>query len=71
VDRFVYQCGDLRVDPANRRLTRGANETALESKPFAVLLARVGELVTRDELLDAVWGHRYVTPARYEDGKDH
>jgi predicted ATPase/DNA-binding winged helix-turn-helix (wHTH) protein len=66
VDDLVYQCGDLRVDPANRRLTRGAIEIALEPKAFAVLLvllARAEALVTRDELLDAVWGHRYVTPA--------
>ena len=62
----VYECGDLRVDPANRRLTRGATEVALEPKAFAVLLvllARADELVTRDQLLDAVWGHRHVTPA--------
>jgi predicted ATPase/DNA-binding winged helix-turn-helix (wHTH) protein len=66
VDNLVYQCGDLRVDPANRRLTRGTDEIALEAKAFAVLLvllARVDALVTRDELLDAVWGHRHVTPA--------
>jgi non-specific serine/threonine protein kinase len=62
----VYRCGELRVDPANRRFTRGSVEIALEPKAFAVLLtllARADELVTRDELLDAVWGHRYVTPA--------
>lgn len=38
----------------------------LEPRAFDVLLqllARSGELVTRDELLDAVWGHRYVTPS--------
>jgi predicted ATPase/DNA-binding winged helix-turn-helix (wHTH) protein len=66
VGDVVYQCGDLRVDPANRRLTRGATEVALEPKAFAallVLLARADELVTRDQLLDAVWGHRHVTPA--------
>jgi predicted ATPase/DNA-binding winged helix-turn-helix (wHTH) protein len=66
VDRVVYECGDLRIDPANRRLTRGGIEIALEPKAFAVLLvllARTGELVKRDELLDAVWGHRYITPA--------
>jgi non-specific serine/threonine protein kinase len=59
-------CGDLRVDPANRYLTRGGNEIALEPKAFSVLLvllARTGELVKRHELLDAVWGHRYITPA--------
>ena len=27
------------------------------------LLARPGELVSRDELLDSVWGHRFVTPS--------
>ena len=66
VNRVIYECGGLRVDPANRRLTRGAGEIALEPKAFGVLLvllARTGELVTRDELLDAVWGHRYITPA--------
>jgi DNA-binding winged helix-turn-helix (wHTH) protein len=65
-DNVVYECGDLRVDPANRRLIRGGGEIALEPKAFAVLLAllaRADELVTRDELLDVVWGHRYVTPA--------
>jgi non-specific serine/threonine protein kinase len=66
VDDVVYGCGDVRVDPANRRMTRAAVEVALEPKAFAallVLLARAGELVTRDQLLDAVWGHRHVTPA--------
>jgi DNA-binding winged helix-turn-helix (wHTH) protein len=66
VDKVIYQCGDLRVDPANRRLTRGGTEIALEAKAFAVLLmllTRANELVTRDELLDAVWGHRHLTPA--------
>ena len=66
MDNVIYQCGELRVDPANRRFTRGAAEIALEPKAFAVLLAllaRADALVTRDELLDAVWGHRHVTPA--------
>jgi predicted ATPase/DNA-binding winged helix-turn-helix (wHTH) protein len=66
LDKVVYVCGDVRVDPGNRRLTRNGDEIALEPKAFAVMLAlldRVGELITRDELLDAVWGHRYVTPA--------
>jgi len=66
LNNVVYRCGELRVDPVNRRLTRGSVEIALEPKAFAVLLvllARADALVTRDELLDAVWGHRYVTPA--------
>ena len=66
MDTVIYQCGELRVEPANRRLTRGGIEIALEGKAFAVLLMlleRANELVTRDELLDAVWGHRHLTPA--------
>jgi non-specific serine/threonine protein kinase len=45
---------------------RAGVEITLEPKAFATLLellARPGELVTRNQLLDAVWGHRYVTPA--------
>ena len=66
VNKVVYRSGDLRVDPANRRLIRGDKEIALEPKAFSVLLVlleRAGELVTRDQLLDAVWGHRHITPA--------
>jgi predicted ATPase/DNA-binding winged helix-turn-helix (wHTH) protein len=41
-------------------------ERTLEPKVFAVLtqlVMRPGELLTREQLLDAVWGHRYVTPS--------
>jgi predicted ATPase/DNA-binding winged helix-turn-helix (wHTH) protein len=66
VDKVIYKCGDVRVDPANRLLSRGTAEIALEPKAFSVLLLlleRAGELVTRQELLDGVWGHHYITPA--------
>ena len=59
LDQILYECGDLRVDPRNRRLMRGAIGTPVEPKAFAALrelLARPDELVTRDELLDAVCG---------------
>ncbi len=66
MDQVVYRCGDCEVDAVNRRLTRGGREYPLEPKVFAVivqLLMRPGELLTRDQLLDAVWGHQYVTPS--------
>lgn len=65
-DQAIYRSGDCELDTANRRFRRGGREYALEPKVFAVLLqliGRAGELVTRDELLDGVWGHRYVTPS--------
>jgi predicted ATPase/DNA-binding winged helix-turn-helix (wHTH) protein len=59
-----YRCGDFHIDPTNRRFTRAGTEIDLEPKVFAVLLqllAQPGALLSRNELLDAIWGHRYVT----------
>ena len=56
--------GDLVIDFAGRRLSRGGHEQALEPKAFAVLALLAGSpgrVFTRDEILDAVWGHRHVT----------
>ncbi|HEX3913239.1 MAG TPA: winged helix-turn-helix domain-containing protein [Steroidobacteraceae bacterium] len=66
MDQVVYRCGDCELDIANRIFRKGGTEFALEPKVFAVLaqlVMRPGELLTRDQLLDAVWGHRYVTPS--------
>ncbi len=63
---MVYHCGDCELDTANRIFRKGGKEYTLEPKVFAVLtqlVMRPGELLTREQLLDAVWGHRYVTPS--------
>lgn len=55
---------DVVIDFDGRRLSRGGCEQALEPKAFAVLAllaASPGRVFTRDEILDAVWGHRHVT----------
>ncbi|OZB58350.1 MAG: hypothetical protein B7X39_16010 [Lysobacterales bacterium 14-68-21] len=60
-----YRFDDIVVDLAARTLLRGGVPQPVEPKSFAVLqvlLDHHGELVTRDELLDKVWGHRHVTP---------
>ena len=62
-DHLVFD--DLVIDFAGRRLWRGGGELALEPKAFAVLAllaASPGRVFTRDQILDAVWGHRHVTP---------
>ncbi len=64
LDQVVYRCGDCELDTANRIFRKGGTEYTLEPKVFAVLtllVMRPGELLTREQLLDAVWGHRYVT----------
>ncbi len=55
----------VEIDLAGRRLLVAGSEMPLEPKAFAVLalLARQpGRAFARDEILDAVWGHRHVTP---------
>jgi TolB-like protein/DNA-binding winged helix-turn-helix (wHTH) protein/tetratricopeptide (TPR) repeat protein len=60
-----YRFGDIEVDVAAHVITRAGEPQPLEPKAFAVLLEllrHAGELVGREQLLDAVWGHRHVTP---------
>ncbi len=60
-----YRFESVEVDVAARIVLRDGQRQALEPKAFAVLLLlleRHGRLLTRDDLLDAVWGHRHVTP---------
>jgi TolB-like protein/DNA-binding winged helix-turn-helix (wHTH) protein len=55
----------VEIDLAGRRLFVAGAETPLEPKAFGVLalLARhPGQAFTREEILDAVWGHTHVTP---------
>lgn len=56
---------DIVVDVAGRRLLRAGDTVTLEPKAFdvlALLVANPGQALTRDQILDAVWGHRHVTP---------
>lgn len=60
--RFVF--ADFEVDLQRGSLARGGQEIALRPKSFAVLqylLERAGHLVSREELLDAVWPGVVVT----------
>jgi len=60
--RLVFDAFEL--DEADARLARGGQPIPLAPKPFAVLcaLARTPRtLVTKNALLDSVWGHRFVT----------
>ena len=50
--------GDLELDPARRRLTRGGEELELARKEFAVLealMAADGATVSAEQLLERVW----------------
>jgi TolB-like protein/DNA-binding winged helix-turn-helix (wHTH) protein len=55
----------VEIDIAGRRLLVENREVLLEPKAFAVLqllASQPGRAFARDDILDAVWGHRHVTP---------
>ena len=65
-DHNAYEFGEFRFEPEEARLSRAGDTVNLEPKAIAVLgemVARPGHLHARDDLLDAVWGHRHVTPS--------
>jgi two-component system OmpR family response regulator len=54
--------GDLRLDPAAKRVWRGETELQLSPKEFALLelfLRHVGSVLTRSQILDAAWDFAY------------
>ncbi|GAB7104527.1 response regulator transcription factor [Streptomyces phaeofaciens JCM 4814] len=58
----VHVLGELRVDTAARRVLLAGDEVALTAKEFAVLeqlVTRAGEVVSKAEILDAVWDFAY------------
>src|SRR4029453_11094840 len=64
-DRFVYEFGEVRVDMGRMAALRGDTAIPLEPKAFDVLVHLIehrDRVVTKDELLDAVWTGTFVTP---------
>jgi two-component system OmpR family response regulator len=58
----VLLIGDLRLDPASRRVWRADTEIILSQKEFAlleVLMRRAGEVLSRLDLLEAAWDQSY------------
>src|SRR3954447_19955806 len=58
----VVAVGDLRLDPASRRVWRGAAEIELSAKEFALLevfMRRPGDVLSRFELLERAWDFNY------------
>jgi DNA-binding response OmpR family regulator len=54
--------GDLRLEPAARRCRRGDVEVELtgrETKVLCALLERAGDVVSKSELLEQVWGDSF------------
>ena len=58
----VLEAGDLRLDPAERRVARGEVAVELTAREFALLeflLRRRGEVVSKRDILDHVWDENF------------
>ena len=66
----VLRFGDLEIDILNRRVRAGDTElhlTSLEQSLLYLLAANAGRLLTRDEILDYLWGADYVAESNIVD----
>jgi DNA-binding response OmpR family regulator len=65
-----YEFGDCRLDLAAHKLLRNGREIELTAKEFRLLelfLQRRGRALTRDMILDGVWGHEVLVTDRSVD----
>jgi DNA-binding response OmpR family regulator len=66
----VIEVQNVRLDPVSRRTWVGDTEVVLSRKEFDLLralIARAGEIVTRDELMRDVWGTTFWTSSKTID----
>jgi DNA-binding response OmpR family regulator len=66
----IYKSGDVEIDLRSHRVTKRGKEVALtrtEFKILELLVERLGEVITRDQFLDAIWGEDFSITARVID----
>ncbi|GAA3886332.1 response regulator transcription factor [Saccharothrix violaceirubra] len=66
----VVRVGDVEIDLAGRRVTAGGAEVGVTTKEFDILAAlarRAGTAVSRQQVMDEVWGDAYLAVSRSLD----
>jgi DNA-binding response OmpR family regulator len=66
----VLHLGDLTVDPSSREVTLGLQSLQLRTKEFDLLYTLAqhrGQVLTREQLLDLVWGYDFYGETRTID----
>ncbi|SEM97399.1 response regulator transcription factor [Lihuaxuella thermophila] len=69
-DQPLIQIGELTIDPEGYVVTRGNAEIDLTPKEFELLVymaSRRGKVLSRDQLLNAVWNYDYIGDSRIVD----
>ncbi|MGH7860743.1 MAG: response regulator transcription factor [Candidatus Dormibacteraceae bacterium] len=70
----VLKLGELEIDILNRHVRVGSSElhlTGLEQSLLYFLAANAGQVVTRDEILDALWGVDFTADSNVVDRHVH
>jgi len=70
----LLRVGDLEIDILNRRVRIGETAlhlTSLEQSLLYLLAANAGRVLTRDEILDYLWGADYVAESNVVDRHIH
>ena len=68
--RQVFTSSDLEVDVDSHTATLGGKALSLKPRVFellALLMARKGRILSRNQILDHIWGHNYVGDSRTVD----
>ena len=66
----MFRVQDVELDPETRRAWRAGREIVLSRKEFDLveaLMARAGDIVTRDELMRTVWHTNFWTSSKTID----
>ena len=66
----LYRCGQLTVDPGSHTVLVGDREVALTQKEFEVLcllLKNKGRVLSRERLIEDVWGYAFTGESRTVD----
>ena len=66
----LYRCGQLTVDPGSHTVLVGDQEVALTQKEFemlCLLLKNKGKVLSRERLIEDVWGYAFTGESRTVD----
>jgi DNA-binding response OmpR family regulator len=69
-DEELYRFGEYEMNLASHKLLRAGRHVDLTAKEFRLLayfLARQGRALTRDDILNAVWGNSVIVSSRSVD----
>ena len=66
----VLRLGEIEIDIVNRQVTAGGSVlhlTALDQSLLYLLAANAGRVISREEILDAVWGPDFIAESNIVD----